>query len=154
MQTTRRAAFSLVSAMVPLICAATAFAGSIVRMETLDHRVTPPRPGTIDVSVEGSSIRMDAVGSASEDPGSMVFRSDVNEMTAIDHSRKQFVVIDEAALQNIAGQFDDAMQQMQSALAELPPEQICQRLAQGGEEWAAGRSQEDDVTFVVIKVKA
>ena len=68
-------------------------------------------------------MRMDASGRSSEDSGSLVFKSDVNEITAIDHSRKKFMVIEEATLQSIAGQVDDAMQQMRSALAELPPEQ-------------------------------
>jgi serine phosphatase RsbU (regulator of sigma subunit) len=37
--------------------------------------------------------------------------------------------------------------------AERTPEEICQHLAQGGDEWAKGRIQDDDVTFVVLKVK-
>ena len=37
--------------------------------------------------------------------------------------------------------------------AERTPEEICQHLAQGGDEWADGRPQDDDVTFVVLKVK-
>ena len=123
MHTTKRTAISLATAAVPLLFTAAAFAGSIVRMETRDHRVSPAAPGTVAVSIEGSSMRMDATGSSVDDAGSLVFKSDVNEMTAIDHSRKQFIVIDDAALQSIAGQVGDAMQQMRDALAELPPEQ-------------------------------
>jgi len=33
------------------------------------------------------------------------------------------------------------------------PQTICERLAQGGAGWAAGRPLDDDVTFVVVKVK-
>jgi serine phosphatase RsbU (regulator of sigma subunit) len=33
------------------------------------------------------------------------------------------------------------------------PETIIQRLTAGGEEWAAGRPQDDDITLVVLKVK-
>ena len=39
-------------------------------------------------------------------------------------------------------------------VAEHAPDEICQHLAQGGENWASGRPQDDDVTFVVLKVKA
>ena len=37
--------------------------------------------------------------------------------------------------------------------AEKSPEEICQHLTQGGDEWANGRPQDDDVTFVVLKMK-
>ena len=33
------------------------------------------------------------------------------------------------------------------------PEAIIQRLTQGGEAWAEGRPQDDDITLVVLKVK-
>ncbi len=32
------------------------------------------------------------------------------------------------------------------------PEEICQYLAQGGDEWANGRPADDDITFVVLKI--
>ena len=38
-------------------------------------------------------------------------------------------------------------------VANRSPEEICEYLARGGEEWANGRPQDDDVTFVVLKVK-
>lgn len=38
-------------------------------------------------------------------------------------------------------------------VAERSPEEICQHLAQSGEVWAEGRPQDDDITFVVLKVK-
>ena len=33
------------------------------------------------------------------------------------------------------------------------PEEIIEHLKKAGEAWANGRAQEDDVTFVVIKIK-
>ena len=44
-------------------------------------------------------------------------------------------------------------QQLFLEAAERTPEEICQHLAQGGDEWADGRPQDDDVPFVVLKVK-
>lgn len=38
-------------------------------------------------------------------------------------------------------------------IAEASPSAICEHLARGGDEWAQGKPQDDDVTFVVIKVK-
>ena len=44
-------------------------------------------------------------------------------------------------------------QELFAAAAEKTPEEICADLLKGGDEWAAGRPQEDDVTFIVIEVK-
>ena len=33
------------------------------------------------------------------------------------------------------------------------PEAICEALLQGGEDWAEGRPQDDDITLVVLKAK-
>ena len=40
-----------------------------------------------------------------------------------------------------------------ASIATKAPAEICEGLARGGDEWARGKSQGDDVTFVVIKVK-
>jgi serine phosphatase RsbU (regulator of sigma subunit) len=36
--------------------------------------------------------------------------------------------------------------------ADKTPTEICAQLAKGGDKWANGRPQDDDVTFVVLKV--
>ena len=33
------------------------------------------------------------------------------------------------------------------------PEEICETLLRGGEDWAEGRPQDDDITLVVLKAK-
>ena len=33
------------------------------------------------------------------------------------------------------------------------PEEICETLLKGGEDWAEGRPQDDDITLVVLKAK-
>jgi serine phosphatase RsbU (regulator of sigma subunit) len=38
-------------------------------------------------------------------------------------------------------------------IADNSPEEIIEHLRKAGEAWANGRDQEDDVTFVVIKIK-
>jgi serine phosphatase RsbU (regulator of sigma subunit) len=37
--------------------------------------------------------------------------------------------------------------------AELPAHEIIARFAEVGEQWAGARPQDDDVTFVVLKMK-
>ena len=39
------------------------------------------------------------------------------------------------------------------SVGDRSPQEIIERLARAGEAWADGRSQNDDVTFVVLKVK-
>ena len=38
--------------------------------------------------------------------------------------------------------------------AHLSPDEICQRLTAAGDEWAAGREQDDDVSFVALKMRS
>ena len=38
-------------------------------------------------------------------------------------------------------------------IAQEPPERVIEHLVETGKKWANGRPQEDDVTFVVMKVK-
>ena len=40
-----------------------------------------------------------------------------------------------------------------AVVAEKQPEEICSHLERGGEEWGEGVPQDDDVTFVVLKVR-
>ena len=114
---------ALLAAASVLLLPALADAGSLIRMESRDYRASPAAQSTVEIGTDGPFMRMDAVGQSASDAGSMVFRSDAGEMTAIDHSRKEYFVLDEAALQGLAGQVNDAMAEMQAALAELPPEQ-------------------------------
>ena len=100
-----------------------AIAGSVITMEARDLTAEPSPPATVQISIDGAALRIDATGDPADESGSLLFHSDAGEMTAIDHSRKQYVVMDEAAFEDVAGQIDDAMQEMREALAQLPPEQ-------------------------------
>ena len=56
---------------------------------------------------------------------------------------------------NLAGEMFDYSRTMEalSESAARSPREIIERLVNAGESWANGRSQDDDVTFVVLKVK-
>ena len=109
-------------AVLAMIAPTTAMAGSVVTLETRDLSAAAEPPATVQITVDGGNLRLDPeVGVP--DAGSMVFRGGRNEMIAIDHQRKQYVVLDEAAMQGMATQVSGAMQQMEQALAGLPPEQ-------------------------------
>ena len=38
-------------------------------------------------------------------------------------------------------------------VVDQPPDIICQHMAQKGEEWAAGRPQGDDITFIAFRIR-
>lgn len=47
----------------------------------------------------------------------------------------------------------ERMQALFADVADWAPVEICVALARGGEDWAAGRAQDDDVTLVVLRMK-
>jgi serine phosphatase RsbU (regulator of sigma subunit) len=48
---------------------------------------------------------------------------------------------------------EEQVKKLVEEAAAYSPEKIIDHLKKAGETWANGRDQEDDVTFVVIKVK-
>ncbi len=48
---------------------------------------------------------------------------------------------------------DEQVKKLFEETASDSPEKIIEHLKKAGEAWANGRAQEDDVTFVVMKVK-
>jgi serine phosphatase RsbU (regulator of sigma subunit) len=48
---------------------------------------------------------------------------------------------------------DDTAKNLLAEIAVLSPQEIINRFVQVGEQWAGTRPQDDDVTFVVLKVK-
>ena len=110
--------------LVPLLLLSNlASAGSVITMESRDLTVNPVEISTVTITADGTAMRMDTTGERPSDASTMIFHGDVNEMTAIDHDSRQYYTIDEAAIEGIAGQMNDVMQQMQDALKDLPPEQ-------------------------------
>lgn len=114
---------SLALMALPALYALPAAAGSVVTMESRDLTESPVEVSSISIFSEGDAMRMDTAGSMPGDATSVIFDSAAKVMTTIDHDNRQYVVMDEAAVQGIAGQMSDVMQQMQDALKDLPPEQ-------------------------------
>ncbi|MCB9029749.1 MAG: hypothetical protein H6619_01750 [Deltaproteobacteria bacterium] len=53
----------------------------------------------------------------------MIFKSTAKEAVAIDHSRREYFVMNKETMQKIGGQMSAAMKQMQAQMATMPPEQ-------------------------------
>jgi hypothetical protein len=94
-----------------------------MELVTTEYREEPPVVGTVEISTQDGVSRMEVTSVSSEESGGMIFREKSKEFIAIDHEGKEYYVIDEAAMERIGNQLTSAMQQMQDALADMPPEQ-------------------------------
>ena len=95
-------------------------AGVVYEIEVIDHEQTPPKTESIQAAVEGHNLKMGIASQGRGSQGEMIFRGDRREVVVIDNDNQTFTVIDEAALQQIAGQVGAAMSQMQEALKNVP----------------------------------
>jgi len=100
-----------------------AFAGAVLETETTEYHVDPPAVGTTDMLAEGVLLRIEIDSVSSDEDGLVIYRGDRKEMIAADTERLEYYVIDEQAMNQMAGQFSDAMKEMQEQLKSMPPEQ-------------------------------
>jgi len=110
-------------ALLLALLTAPAFAGVVFEIETTDHEQSPPKVETIQSYMEGKNIKIGIAAGSTSSTGAMVYRGDRREMVVIDHDDKSYMVMDEEALQAIAGQISGAMAQVQEALKNVPEEQ-------------------------------
>ncbi len=81
------------------------------------------------IVVSGHKVRMDSPGS----DGYMIYDAEKKAMYTVTPHRKEYVVMDTAAMEKMSGMMNAAMQQMEAQLAQLPPEQQAQmRQMMGG----------------------
>jgi hypothetical protein len=99
------------------------FAGSVMELVTTEYHDGPPVIGTVEISTQDGVSRMEVTSVSNDESGGMIFREKGREFIAIDHEEKEYYLIDEDAMERIGAQLSSAMQQMQEALADMPPEQ-------------------------------
>lgn len=99
--------------------------------------------------VDGNRMRMDTQGMDGKLATSTLFLGDTDEMYMIDHDEKTYMVIDKEQIEALASQMNQAMQQMQEALAQVPPEQreMMERMMKG--KMASGANYEPPSPQVV-----
>jgi hypothetical protein len=85
--------------------------------------MNPQSVGQIKGKVKDNNLRMDFYENGTELEGSMVFRGDKNEIIMINHDDKTYMVMDEAAMNSLAAQLEQAMSQMEAAMKDMPPDQ-------------------------------
>ena len=74
-------------------------------------------------SVDGKKLKMHVNDNRAGSNSTMIFRGDRREMVVVNHDDKSYMVIDQQALTAIGGQMSKAMQQMEEAMKNVPPEQ-------------------------------
>lgn len=72
------------------------------------------------IYAQSKMIRMDEVD-GDKVVSTMIFLG--NELIYVDHRDKNYIVMDEAMLDEVSAQMNDAMKQMEAQLANMPPEQ-------------------------------
>lgn len=83
--------------------------------------------------VEGDRMRMDIQGEDGQLATTTIFLGETDEMYMIDHKKKTYMVMDRERIEALANQMGEAMQQMEAALAQVPPEQraMMERMMKG-----------------------
>lgn len=83
----------------------------------IDYRTVEGQGGAMQSLLIGADrIRSDA------DETSVIFDTSAKTMTVIDHDRREFTRIGQAEMQQMNAALSQAMQQMEQALANVPPE--------------------------------
>ncbi|MGH9461470.1 MAG: hypothetical protein ACRD1X_09655 [Vicinamibacteria bacterium] len=108
-----------VFALVLVGVAGIAQAGAVFRIEAEDLSAGGKVEIT-EIKIDGNRMRTDTHG---EDPTSMIFLGETDEMYVIDHAEKTYILMDKKTIEALGARMSEAMQQMEAALAQVPPEQ-------------------------------
>jgi len=119
--TLRVGASRLASVAGLLLAGAVAQAGVVY--ETVERDLPSGQETAVStLQVQDGSMRVDTLKAGQKAPeSSMIFTGDA--IIGIDHNKKQYTHMDRAQLRQLAGQVNQAMKEMESQLASMPPEQ-------------------------------
>ena len=83
--------------------------------------------------IEGDRMRSDNQGEDGKMATTMIFLGETDEMYMIDHKKKTYLVMDRETIEALGKQMSEAMQQMEAALAQVPPGQreMMERMMKG-----------------------
>ena len=105
--------------VLPLLCLVSTpvTAGNVMEMATRD--MSGKELDRMTFYTESNRSRMDQDGA--EGSFSVIFLDD--KFLYLDHQERNYMVMDEATLENMGEQISDAMKEMEAELAAMPPEQ-------------------------------
>jgi hypothetical protein len=73
--------------------------------------------------VEGNRMRSDIQGEDGKTATTVIFLGDTDEMYMIDHGKKNYLVMDKESIEALGKQMSEVTNQMEAALAKVPPGQ-------------------------------
>jgi hypothetical protein len=114
--------------------------GAGVSMDLVTKGASGQETGRLNFRAQSDKIRMDDAGNGSRN--SMIFLGD--SFIVLDHKKKNYIVMDEAFVNEVSAQMNDAMQEMEKQLAGLPPEQraMAEQMMKGQMAQMMGQQQE------------
>ena len=78
---------------------------------------------TTVTKVEGDRMKSDTLEEDGKLASTVIFLGESDEMFMIDHKKKEYMVMDRESIEALAKQMNETMQQMEAALAQVPPGQ-------------------------------
>lgn len=105
-----------------VLAAGPVFAGVVFEMEMIDLVDGAAAPDKMTSTLDGANLKIGVTG-PNGSPNEMIYRGDSREMIAIDHQSQSYVLIDDAAVQQIGNKLSEVELQMQQMLKDVPADQ-------------------------------
>jgi hypothetical protein len=109
--------------LLSIFASGMATAGSVLILKSTEYNAQPPIVGTVEIATEENDSRLEIRSISSDESGGLIYSSGRQAIIALDHDAKEYYVISRQQIDAIASQFEQAMKQMEGALAKMPPEQ-------------------------------
>ena len=113
----------IIAVISSVLISSAASAGSVLELATTEYALDPPVLGTIQITTEDNSSRLEITSISSNETGGLIYSGARKEIIAIDHDKQEYYVITQEQIDMMAAQVEDAMKQMEEALEQMPPEQ-------------------------------
>ena len=109
------------ASVLGLFVALSSQAAVVITVETRDLTKKDPAAEIGQISIDGKMMAMR--GKDAEEVPQMIFRGDRQVLYAINPKRKEYIEVDKATFDQMGGQMDEMMKQMEAKLADMPPQQ-------------------------------
>jgi len=106
-----------------ILFSSAATAGSVLELATSEYAQDPPILGTVQVTTEDYSTRLEIASISSDETGGLIYNGERDEIIVLDHDQHEYYVITREQIELMASQVEAAIQEMEETLAELPAEQ-------------------------------
>jgi len=107
--------------LLTLFVAANSYADVVFEID--QKEMSPESVNRINGKVKDNNMRMDFMDNGTEMEGSMIYRGDKKEVIIINHDDKSYMIMDQATMNSLASQMEQAMSQMEQAMKDMPPDQ-------------------------------